>query len=190
MKSKGFLEKLGAVVACAALVMTLAACSHNAATTGQDYGQVRTEEKVVQTTPPPADQVVGTVTAPANAQGATQKSTPAIISGPAKVDDSGRAYTSSSVGSAGTSSGTGTNTNVNIIPEKTPAATVAVTEVPAPAAAAPVVVVETPAPALAPAPTPVVVETVTETTVPMTSATTQEQTTTTRTTTHRRLRKD
>ena len=190
MKSKGFLEKLGAVVACTALVMTLAACSHTAATTGQDYGQVRTEEKVVQTTPPPAAQVVGEVPAPANAQGVTLKATPAIISGPAKVDDTGRAYTSSSVGSAGTSSGTGTNTNVNIIPEKTPAATVVVTEVPAPAAPAappaPVVVVETPAPA----PTPVVVETVTETTVPMTSATTQEQTTTTKTTTHRRMRKD
>lgn len=198
MNTGTFLRKLSVALTAAILVVGVAACAHHSATEGQDYGQVRTEASSSATTS--SDQVVGTAPAPANAQNVEGASTPAIISGPAKVDNSGRAYTSSSVGSAGNSSATGLNTNVNIIPEKS-ASNVTVTQSPAvtetttttqttiaevpPAAPT---IVETPAP-----PAPTVTETTTQSTTteaaPMTSSTTQETTTTT-TTTHRRMRKD
>jgi hypothetical protein len=92
----------------------------------------------------------GTAPAPNNTAGVGSTSTPAVISGPAAVDSSGRAYTSSSVGSVGNSSVVGTNTNVNLIPKKTKSE-VTVAEVPAP--------VETPVIVETPAPAPVVVET-------------------------------
>jgi hypothetical protein len=189
MKTETFLRKLSVVLTAAILIVGVSACAHHSATEGQDYGQVRTEASSTQSTS--SDQVVGTAPAPANAQNVEGATTPAIISGPAKVDSSGSAYTSSSVGSAGNASATGLNTNVNIVPEKStsnvtvtqsPAVTTETTtqttvaEVPA----APIV--ETPAPAA-----PVVTETQTTTTeTPMTSSTT----TTTESTTHRRMRKD
>ncbi len=185
MKAHTLLKKAAAGLGTVALALTLSACSHHNALEGQDYGNVRTEQAAQQSTS--TDQVIAAAPAPANAQGVSTPSTPAIISGPAKVDESGRLYTSSSVGATGNASGTGLNTNVNIIPKQS-TGTVTVTEVPAPT---PVVtettttVVETPAPepivVETPAPAPPVVE---ETPAPMTSSTTET------TTTHRRLRKD
>src|SRR5882672_872735 len=128
MKTETFLRKLSVVLTAAILIVGVSACAHHSATEGQDYGQVRTEASSTQSTS--SDQVVGTAPAPANAQNVEGATTPAIISGPAKVDSSGRAYTSSSVGAAGNASGTGLNTNVNIIPEKS-ASNVTVTQSPA-----------------------------------------------------------
>jgi hypothetical protein len=182
MKTSMFLKKVSIALSLAILIVGVSACAHNKVAEGQDYGQVRTEASSTESTS--SDQVVGTTPAPSNAQNVEGTTTPAIISGPAKVDSTGRAYTSSSSGGSGNSSATGLNTNVNIIPEKS-TSTVVVTQTPA-------VEVETPAPA----PAPIVTETtVTETTTetPMASSTTQEtttQTTTEQTTTHRRLRKD
>lgn len=42
-----------------------------------------------------------------------------VITGPAMVDNSGRAYTSSAAGGSGNGSSLGNNTNVNLIPKKT-----------------------------------------------------------------------
>jgi hypothetical protein len=179
MKSN-MLLKAAAGLGTVALALTMSACSHNNAAT-TDYGNVRTEQTAQQQVPP--DQVIAAAPAPANTQGLSGGTeTVAIISGPAKVDSTGRLYTSSSVGSSGNASATGTNTDVNII-AKPAASTVTVTETPAP------VVVETPAPAPvvvevapAPAPPPPVVETVVETPAPMASSTVEP--------THKRLRKD
>jgi len=194
MKTETFLRKLSVVLTAAILIVGVSACAHHKATEGQDYGQVRTEASSTQATS--SDQVVGTAPAPANAQNVEGTTTPAVISGPAKVDSSGRAYTSSSVGSAGNASGTGLNTNVNIVPEKS-ASNVTVTQSPAVSTTettTQTTVAEVPAPAPAPiveTPAPIVTETQTTTTeaAPMTSSTTQETTTQT-TTTHRRMRKD
>jgi len=204
MKTETFLRKLSVVLTAAILIVGVSACAHHNATEGQDYGQVRTEASSTESTS--SGQVVGTAPAPANAQNVEGATTPAIISGPAKVDNSGRAYTSSSVGSAGNASATGLNTNVNIIPEKstsnvtvthstamtTTETTTQTTVAEVPAAP----IVETPAPAAPVVAAPVVTETQTTITeTPMTSSTTQEttkqsSTTTTESTTHRRMRKD
>ena len=206
MKTETLLRKLSVVLTAAILIIGVSACAHHKATEGQDYGQVRTEASSTQSTS--SDQVVGTAPAPANAQNVEGTTTPAVISGPAKVDSTGRAYTSSSVGSTGNASGTGLNTNVNIVPEKS-ASNVTVTQSPAVSttetttttqttvaeaapAPAPTPMVETPAPAptvTTPAPT-VTESTTTTESAPMTSSTTQESTTQTTTTTHRRMRKD
>lgn len=192
MKTETFLKKVSVALSLAILIVGVSACATNKATDGQDYGQVRTEATTESTS---SDQVVGTAPAPTNAQNVEGTTTPAIISGPAKVDSTGRAYTSSSVGSAGNSSATGLNTNVNIIPEKS-TSEVVVTQTPAVTTTETTIVeTTTPAPIVE---TPVVTETtVTETTTetPMASSTTQETTTqetttSTETTTHRRLRKD
>ena len=193
MKTETFLRKLSVVLTAVILIIGVQACAHHKATEGQDYGQVRTEASSTQSTS--SDQVVGTAPAPANAQNVEGTTTPAIISGPAKVDNTGRAYTSSSVGAAGNSSGTGLNTNVNIIPEKS-ASNVTVTQSPAVTTTettTQTTVAEVPAAPIVQ--TPVVTETQTTTTeTPMTSSTTQETTTqsstTTESTTHRRMRKD
>lgn len=186
MKTETFLKKFSVALSLAILIVGVSACAHNKATEGQDYGQVRTEASSTESTS--SDQVVGTAPAPTNAQNVEGTTTPAIISGPAKVDSTGRAFTSSSSGGAGNSSATGLNTNVNIIPEKS-SSEVIVTQTPA-VSTTETTIVETP----------VVTESTTTTTtestvpeaVPMTSSTTQETTTetTTQTTTHRRMRKD
>jgi hypothetical protein len=189
MKTETFLKKLSVVLTAAILIVAVSACAHHKATEGQDYGQVRTEASSTQSTS--SDQVVGTAPAPTNAQNVEGATTPAIISGPAKVDSSGRAYTSSSVGSAGNASATGLNTNVNIIPEKS-TSNVTVTQSPAVSTTETTTqtTVET-TPAAPIVETPVVTETQTTTETPMTSSTTQETTTTTtESTTHRRMRKD
>jgi len=207
MKTETFLRKLSVVLTAVILVIGVQACAHHSATEGQDYGQVRTEASSTQSAS--SDQVVGTAPAPANAQNVEGTTTPAVISGPAKVDSTGRAYTSSSVGAAGNAAGTGLNTNVNIVPEKS-ASNVTVTQSPAVSTTettttqttiAETTPVTTPAPTTvetttvetpAPTPAPTVTETQSTTTeaAPMTSSTTQESTTSTTTTTHRRLRKD
>ncbi len=181
MKKETFLKKAVAGLGSAALVIALSACAHHDATADKGYGQIRTEEPA---SPSSSGTTVATVAVPANAEGVGTSSTPAVISGPAAVDSTGRAYTSSSVGSAGNSNTVGTNTNVNLIPKKSSDVTVTqsaatvetpvVTETPAPAP----VIVETPAP---------VVET------PMASSTTEQTTTTTTETPkhhHHRMHKD
>lgn len=185
MKANTLFTKAAAGFGTVALALTLSACSTHSATEGQDYGQIRTEKAAIEQTP--SDQVIATAPAPSNAQGVEFAAAPAVIPGPAKVDDTGRVYTSSSAGGSGNASATGLNTNVNIIPQKS-TSTVVVTETPAPVETA--VVVETPAPAAVVIETPpaaVVIETpapvVVETTTPMTSSTTTEIT-------HRRMRKD
>jgi len=213
MKTGTFLNKVGAGLSAAILTVALSACAHHSATEGQDYGQVRTEASASQSTS--SDQVVGSAPAPSNAQGVEGASTPAVISGPAKVDNSGRAYTSSAVGSTGNASATGLNTNVNIIPEKStsnvtvaqsPAVTTETTTQTTVAETTPITTqttqtevttppVETPAPTVTTPPTVTTTETQSTTTesAPMTSSTTsttQESTTTTTQTRHRRLRKD
>jgi len=205
MKTETFLRKLSVVLTAAILVIGVSACASHKATAGQDYGQVRTEASSTQNTS--SDQVVGTTPAPANAQNVENTGkTPDIISGPAKVDNSGRAYTSSSVGAAGNSSATGLNTNVNIIPEKS-SSNVTVTQSPAVSTSSTetttttqttIAAPETPAPTVTtnttvetPAPTTTETQSTTTESAPMTSSTTQESTTTTTTTkTHRRMRKD
>jgi hypothetical protein len=184
MKAQTLLTKAAAGLGTVALALAMSACSHTtlAESAGQTTGEIRTEQ-AAQQQPTSSGQILGTAPAPANAQGITASSTPAIISGPAAVDSTGRVYTSSSVGSAGNAAGTGLNTNVNIVP-KPAESTVVVTQTPAPivttttveTAPAPVIV-ETPAPA------PVVVETP----APMTSSTIE---TPAPVETHRRLRKD
>src|SRR5262245_61868847 len=195
MKTGTFLRKLSVVLTAAILIIGVSACASHKATAGQDYGQVRTEASSTESTS--SDQVVGTAPAPANAQNVEGTTTPAVISGPAKVDSSGRAYTSSSVGSAGNSAGTGLNTNVNLVPERG-TSNVTVPQSPAGTtteATTQTTVAETttPAPTIVETPAPTVTETHTTTTTeaaPMTSSTTQETTTTTESTTHRRMRKD
>lgn len=185
MKAHTLWTKVAAGLGAATLALAVGACSHQPATAGQNSGQIRTEA-AAQQQPQAPEQVVGSAPAPANTQAATPApSTPAIISGPAVVDNSGNTYTSSSVGSAGNASSVGTNTNVNIVPTPAPGEAL-VTTSPAPVTST---VVET-APAPAPAPAPVV-ETPKETPAPpMTSSTTTETPTTTTTEHHRRLRKD
>jgi hypothetical protein len=214
MKADTLFKKTTATLGATVLAVALGACSTHRAvdTTAQTTGEIRTEQSA--TNQATSDQTLGTVAAPANTQGVSAPSTPAVISGPAAVDKSGNAYTSSSVGAAGNGSGTGLNTNVNVrsprdtgsssvVVTQSPATTVETTPAPvvvettpAPIVATPApVVVETPAPAPvvvettpAPAPAPVVTETQTTTTetttVPMSSSST------TTTTKHRRMRKD
>jgi hypothetical protein len=196
MRTETFLKKAVAGLGSAALVVAMSACAHHNAAADNQYGQIRTEA------PATADNggtTVAAVAAPANAQGVSGTSTPAAISGPVAVDSTGRAYTSSSVGSAGNASGVGTNTDTNLIPKKT-ASNVTVTQSPAVIESTTATTVETPAPAPViaetPAPAPVIVETpapapapIVETPAPMSSSTT-ETTTTTTTPKHRRMHKD
>ena len=208
MKANTLLKKTTATLGATALAIALSACSTHRAvdTTAQTTGETRTENAANTTNS--GGETLGTVAAPANAQGVSAPSTPAVISGPAAVDKSGNAYTSSSVGAAGNGSGTGLNTNVNVrSPRETGASSVVVTQSPATTVEttpAPVVVETTPAPVVvetAPAPAPVVVETtpapapapiVTETQTTTTETTTvpMSSSSTTTTTKHRRMRKD
>lgn len=184
MRKEMFLKKVVAGIGSAALAITLTACAHHDVTADKGYGQIRTEA------PATADSgtTVGTTAAPANTAGVGASSTPAVISGPAAVDNTGRAYTSSSAGGTGNASGVGTNTNVNLIP-KTTGSDVTVAQSPA--------TVETTVVTNSPAPAPVVVETpapapvIVETPAPMASITTDTTTTTSTTTKHhRRMHKD
>jgi hypothetical protein len=206
MKAHTLFSKTAAGMGSLAIVFAMSACSHHtsiAEQAGQNTGEIRTEQTAQST--PSGGEVLGTAPAPANAQATSNPGTPAVISGPAAVDSTGRVYTSSSVGSAGNAAAVGTNTNVNIVPQNTTGSTTLVTETtPAPVVTTapietPVVVETVPAPVVVetPAPAPVVVETtpapapvIVETPAPMTSSTTTTETTTTTQTRHRRLRKD
>lgn len=197
MNTKKLLNKVAVSISAATLALALGACAHHSATAGQDYGQVRPEASATQSTS--SDQVIGQAPAPSNSPNTTVASGPAVIPGPAKVDNSGNAYTSSSVGSAGNGSATGLNTNVNIVP-KSSSSSVTVTQSPSVAEST----TETTTTTITNSPTPTVAETTTPTVTevtpapvpeaPMASSTTQETTTTTTSTptetTHRRLRKD
>jgi hypothetical protein len=191
MRTESILKKAVAGLGSAALVIAMSACAHHDVAADQGYGQIRTEAPATVDTSKGA--TVATVQAPANTEGVGASSTPAVISGPAAVDNSGRAYTSSSAGGNGNGSGIGTNTNVNLIPKKT-GSDVTVTQSPA-------TVETTETTVITPAPAPVIVETPAP--APMSSSTTETQTTTTDTTTtttdttaktttkhHRRMHKD
>ena len=101
MRTETILKKAVAGLGSAALVIAMSACAHHDVAADQGYGQIRTEA------PATADSS-GTTgrhrPAPANAEGVGTSTTPAVISGPAAVDNSGRAYTSSSAGGAGNGS--------------------------------------------------------------------------------------
>ncbi|HKB79249.1 MAG TPA: hypothetical protein VKH35_05995 [Thermoanaerobaculia bacterium] len=185
MKAQTLFTKAVAGFGATALALALGACSHTSPTANQQTGEIRTEAAAT-TQPQDSSQVIGTAPAPANTQGQpAAPSTPAVISGPAAVDSTGNAYTSSSAGGAGNASSVGLNTNVNIEPQPAPS-TVAVTTTPAPVTTETTTTVVETTPA--PAPAPIVTETPApiETPAPMTSSTT----TTTTTTVHPRLRKD
>ncbi len=187
MNTKRILKKVAVSMGAATLVLAMSACASHSATAGTDYGQVRTEAAAQQNTS--SDQAVGTAPAPVNAQNVTSPSSPAIIPGPAKVDNSGAAYTSSSVGSAGNGSATGLNTNVNIVPNKA-SSSVTVTQSPSVVAetTTTTTVESTPLP-VPPAPE----VTAPPESTPMTSSTTettQETTPAPAPPTHRRMRKD
>jgi len=193
MKAGNLLNKTLAGLGSAALVITLSACAHHDVATDQ-YGQIRTEAAA---TTDNSGATIGTVSAPQNTAGVGTSSTPAAISGPAAVDNSGRAYTSSAAGGTGNGSSVGTNTNVNLIPKKS-SSDVIVTQ--SPSTVDTTVVTNSPAPAPmiveTPAPAPVTIETPAP--APMISSTTEQTTTTdtdtTTTTTHhrhhRRMHKD
>jgi len=206
MRTETFLKKAVAGLGSAALVVAMSACAHHNAAADNGYGQIRTEAPA---TTDNSGTTVAAVAAPANTQGVSGTSTPAAISGPVAVDSTGRAYTSSSVGSAGNASGVGTNTDTDLVPKKA-SSKVTVTQSPAVIESTTATTVETPAPTTvetpapapviaetpAPAPAPVVVETpaptpapIVETPAPMSSSTT-ETTTTTTTPKHRRMHKD
>lgn len=193
MKAQQLFKKAAAGLGTVALTLALGACSHTPLAQQTDSGQIRTEQSAQSQAT--SGNTVATAPAPSNAQGVTTSETPAIISGPAKVDNSGRVYTSSAVGSTGNASSTGLNTNVNIIPKESKS-TVTVTQTEMAPAPAPIVTT-TESTTITTA-TPVVTETRVETTAPMTSSTTDTTVTTTTetktdtntTTTRRRMRKD
>jgi hypothetical protein len=189
MKKETFLKKAVAGLGSAALVIVMSACAHHTSTADQGYGQIRPEGSATNN----GDTAAVAVAAPANAEGVSGTTTPAVIPGPAAVDSTGRAYTSSSVGSAGNSNTVGTNTNVNMIPKKVKSdvtVTQSAATIETPSTTETTVVTQTPAPVIVetPAPAPVIVETPVET--PMASSTTETTTTTTETPKHRRMRKD
>ena len=182
MSKQKLLNTIAVSVGTATLALAMGACASHKATAGNDYGQVRTEAAAQHNTS--SDQAIGTVPTPSNTQNVQSTSGPAVIPGPIKVDNSGAAYTSSSVGSGGNGTNTGLNTNVNIIRPKSKS-TVTVTESPTPVAeTTTTTVVEN-------SPTPVVTPIVEPT--PMASSTiepTQTPEPTPTPTHHRRMRKD
>jgi hypothetical protein len=192
MKKETFLKKAVAGLGSAALVIAMSACAHHTSTADQGYGQIRPEGSATNS----GDTTAVAVAAPANAEGMSGTTTPAVIPGPAAVDSTGRAYTSSSVGSAGNASNVGTNTNVNMVPKKVKSdvtVTQSAATIETPSTTETTVVTQTPTPIIAETPAPVIVETpapapVVET--PMASSTTETTTTTTETPKHRRMRKD
>lgn len=177
MNVRTILTKTATATAFAASLVFASACAHHdTATADNDFGHVGQN---------------GTPTA----EGTTSANP---LPGPAKVDSTGRVYTSSAAPGSGNMDVVGTNTNVNVIP-KTAKGTTDVTYTQqqnlntTPAVTEPVVTTPTVS-----STTTTTTETTT-TTVPMTSSstvetpapTTQETTTTETTTTkHRRMRKD
>src|SRR6476469_10743589 len=124
MRTETFLKKAVAGLGSAALVIAMSACAHHDVAADQGYGQIRTEAPATAAS---SNTTVATVPAPANTEGVATSPTPAAISGPAAVDNSGRAYTSSAAGATGDASSVGTNTNVNLIPKNSSSSNVVVT---------------------------------------------------------------
>jgi hypothetical protein len=187
MKKENIIKKAVAGLGSAAFAIALTACAHHNAAANQGYGQIRPEDP---TATADSSKTVGTVTAPANTEGVSGMTTPSAIPGPAAIDSTGRAYTSSAVGSAGNDANVGTNTNVNLIPKRVNSSSTVVTESAATVetpTATPVIAETAPAPVIVetPAPAPSVVETPTP--APMSSSTTDE---TPAPKTHRRMHKD
>lgn len=184
MRKETFLKKVVAGIGSAALAITLIGCAHHTATTADGgYGQIRTEAPAAAS----SGTTVGTTAAPSNTVGVTASTTPAVISGPAVVDNTGRAYTSSSAGGTGNDSTVGNNTNVNLIPKKTKSEVI-VTQSAATVETTPAPVIETPAPVVVETPAPMA-SSATE----QTPTTTTDTTATTKTTGkhhHRRMHKD
>ena len=175
MNVRTLIKRTATATGFAAMVVFTSACAHhNSSTTADnDFGHVGQDGATTQ----------------------VSSTSPTPIPGPAKVDDTGRVYTSSAAGGTGNAENVGTNTNVNIVPG-TVKSTSDVTYTETAAAPPAPVVVETPAPVVT---TPTVTETTTTTTeaAPMTSSVTEQTTTTDTTTTtektttkHRRMRKD
>ena len=200
MKAHTLLTKAAAGLGTVALALFMGACSHHnsVAQDQQGYGQMRTEQSAQNDAT--SGTTVATAPAPSNTA-ASNPGTPAVISGPAQVDNTGRVYTSSAAGGAGNAASVGLNTNVNIVPKNGSTSTMTVSEqAQAPVPTVTTTTVETaPAPVVVetPAPAPIVVETpaapVVETPAPMTSSTettTTQETTTTTTKHHKRMRKD
>src|SRR5579863_5277352 len=107
MKAHTLLKNVATVMGAGALVLALGACGHQPLASSQNSGQIRTEASA-QEQPTPPGEVVGSAPAPANTQGAAAApSTPAVISGPAVVDNSGNVYRSSAQGSSGNASSVG-----------------------------------------------------------------------------------
>jgi hypothetical protein len=184
MRKEVILKKIVAGIGSAALAIALSACAHHDVAKDQGYGQIRTEAPATSAN---GGTSVGTTVAPNNTAGIGATSTPSALSGPAALDNSGRAYTSSSAGGNGNASVIGNNTNVNLIPKRSKSEAV-VTESPAPVET--MVVTNSPTPVIVetPAPAPLIVETPVETPAPMASSTTE--TTTPEPKHHRRMHKD
>jgi hypothetical protein len=188
MKKENIIKKAVAGLGSAAFAIALTACAHHNAAADQGYGQIRPDQPAASD----SSKTVAVVTAPANTEGVSGTTTPSALPGPAAVDSSGRAYTSSSAGGAGNDTSVGTNTNVNLIPKKTNSSTTVVTESAATVETTTPIIAETTTP---PAPAPVIVETPapaptvieTPTPAPMSSSTTEETPAPPK---HRRMHKD
>src|SRR5438552_6252179 len=98
MNVRTLIKRTATATGFAAMVVFTSACAHhNSSTTADnDFGHDGQEG--------PTTQVSST--------------SPTPIPGPAKVDDTGRVYTSSAAGGTGNADNVGTNTNVNVIPGK------------------------------------------------------------------------
>ena len=194
MNVRTLIQKTATATAFAAMAIFAGACSHNKA--AGDFGHVDNSQASMTSSTNQADTAVNNNGDVTNAPAVTNVAANATpIPGPAKVDSTGNAYTSSAAPGTGNAAAVGTNTNVNLIPKSakssssvtyTEAQTTPVVETPAPT------VVETPAPIVT-APTITETQTTTTETAPMTSSTTEKtttETTTTTTHTHKRMRKD
>lgn len=188
MNVRTLIQKTATATAFAAMAIFAGACSHNKAS--GDFGHVDTAQQNMTSSTNQADTAVnnnGDVTRTPATPTTANNTTP--IPGPAKVDSSGNAYTSSAAPATGNAASVGTNTNVNLVPKKGgSSSSVTYTEAQTAEAAPAPVITETPAAPVVTAPT------VTES-APMTSSTTEQTTTSTTTETtapakHKRMRKD
>ena len=189
MNVRTLMKNTATATAFAAITIFAGACAHKGAS--GDYGHVETAPANMTSASTEAGTAVnnnGDVTnAPATPVTTNPNATP--IAGPAKVDSSGNAYTSSAAPATGNASNEGTNTNVNVVPKKVKGTSSVTYSEAQNLNTAPTVTTEVPAPVVT---TPTVTETTTTTeTTPMTSSVTEQTTTTTTTeTTHKRMRKD
>ena len=118
MNVRTLMKNTATATAFAAITIFAGACEHKGAS--GDYGHVETAPANMTSASTEAGTAVnnnGDVTnAPATPVTTNPNATP--IAGPAKVDSSGNAYTSSAAPATGNASNEGTNTNVNVVPKK------------------------------------------------------------------------